>query len=68
MAGSSNVHQTELSLYPGRVTVYINGIRQPKEAFTILDNHTLMINDQSVKLITDIDRCPAEEKRIHCLR
>lgn len=62
LAGSSNVYKTELSLYPGRVTIYINGIRQPKEAFTILDNHTLMINDQSVKLITDTDQVPVQKK------
>lgn len=35
----------DFSLYPGRVTVYADGIRLPKSAYTILDNYTIAIND-----------------------
>jgi len=35
----------DFSLYPGTVTVYVDGIRLPKEAYTILDNYTFVIHD-----------------------
>lgn len=35
----------DFSLYPGTVTVYADGIRLPKEAYTILDNYTFAIHD-----------------------
>lgn len=33
----------DFSMYPGRVTVYADGVRLPKEAYTIMDNNTLVI-------------------------
>lgn len=35
----------DFSLYPGSVTVYADGLRLPKDAYTILDNYTLVIHD-----------------------
>ena len=35
----------DFSLYPGTVTVYADGIRLPKEAYTVLDNYTLVVHD-----------------------
>ena len=43
--GYINSYRTEKSLFPGRVTLYINGIRQPEDAYSIFDNYTLLIND-----------------------
>ena len=43
--GYINSYRTEQSLFPGRVTLYINGIRQPEDAYSIFDNYTLLIND-----------------------
>lgn len=43
--------KTDVPLYPGRVAIYIDGIRQPKEAFTIIDNYTFYINDSSTILV-----------------
>ena len=57
--GYINFYKTEQPLFPGRVTVYINGIRQPFDAFTIFDNYTLLINDKS-SLIGNINNYPTE--------
>lgn len=38
-------NSNDFSMYPGRVTVYADGIRLPKEAYTIMDNNTLVIED-----------------------
>lgn len=35
----------DFSLYPGSVTIYADGIRLPKSAYTIIDNYTFMIHD-----------------------
>lgn len=35
----------DFSLYPGSVTVYADGRRLPKEAYTVLDNYTIVIRD-----------------------
>lgn len=58
--GYVNVYKTKESLFPGRVTLYINGIRQPKEAYTVFDNHTLMINDDT-SLIGNSTNYPSED-------
>jgi len=42
--GYINVYKTEIPMFPGRVSVYVNGIRQPNDTFTIYDNYTLLIN------------------------
>ena len=34
----------DFQLYPGKVTIYADGIRLPKSAYTILDNYTIVIN------------------------
>lgn len=35
----------DFSLYPGKVTIYADGVRLPKSAYTIIDNYTIAIND-----------------------
>lgn len=45
--GYINFYKTQQSLFPGRTTLYINGIRQPENAYTVFDNNTLLINDTS---------------------
>lgn len=54
-----NMYITEQPLFPGRVTVYVNGIRLPDDAFTVFDNHTLLIND-SKPLIGNTKNYPQE--------
>ena len=34
----------DFSLFPGSVTVYADGVRLPKSAYTVLDNYTIVIN------------------------
>ena len=68
--GSSNVYRTyplniknyepKFSLYPGQVIVYINGIRQPQSSYTILDNYTIMFNDEYNTLIGNTYNYPDE--------
>ena len=38
-------------LYPGRIVVYINGVRQPSDSYTILDNYTIMFLDEDTALL-----------------
>lgn len=53
-----NIYRTKESLYPGSLTVYVSGIRQPKESYTILDAHTIMFKDATHKLIGSTDTFP----------
>ena len=57
--GYVNMYKTDISLYPGRATVYVNGLRLPKEGFTLLDNHTFIINDTQ-QLIGAANNFPRE--------
>lgn len=34
----------DFQLYPGKVTLYADGVRLPKSAYTVLDNYTIVIN------------------------
>ena len=38
-------NSNDFSMYPGRVTIYADGIRLPRECYTIMDNNTLVIED-----------------------
>lgn len=59
--GCINVYKTEKPLFPGVVSVYIDGIRQSKSKFSIIDSNTLMINDESTHLIgSDGNNYPIE--------
>ena len=49
--GALNVYKTNISLYPGRLTVYIDGLRQPINSFTVVDNHTISFRDKGTRLI-----------------
>ena len=49
--GCVNVYRTEKPLFPGAVSVYVDGIRLSKEKYSIIDCNTLMINDDSTQLI-----------------
>lgn len=55
-----NVYRTNKSLYPGRVVIYINGLRQSQDTYTILDNHTIIFRDKNTKLIGAADNFPDE--------
>lgn len=62
--GTTNVytldkHDTR-SLFPGRITVYIAGIRQPRDSFVVLDNRTILFKDRDTKLIGSSDNYPEE--------
>ena len=53
MSDHLNVYKTyidsdpeKLSLYPGRVRVYVNGCRLNEDNFIILDNYTIMLTDK----------------------
>ena len=61
--GYINSYRTEKSLFPGRVTLYINGIRQPEDAYSIFDNYTLLINDTTA-LIGCNSNYPTEDIEI----
>ncbi|ODV53222.1 hypothetical protein [Lysinibacillus fusiformis] len=46
-----NVYKCPIPLYPGWVTIYVNGIRMPHESYFILDNYTIKFKDNLTKLI-----------------
>lgn len=69
--GYVNMYITEQPLFPGRVTVYLNGIRLPADAFTLMDNYTLLINGDT-QLIgthnnyeTEPYLCGSDKKTLH---
>ena len=39
------------SFYPGRAIVYVNGVRQPQDSYTLLDNKTIVFIDKDDQLI-----------------
>ena len=47
-------------LYPGRLTVYINGIRIPNEDWTLLDNKRIMLKYNNYQAIGSSDNYPTE--------
>ena len=55
-----NVYHTKVSLYPGKPAIYVNGIRQPHDAYTIMDAHTLMFNDLTTRLVGNKHNYPDE--------
>lgn len=61
--GYVNFYKTKLPLFPGRVTLYINGIRQPKETYSVFDNNTLLINDPKA-LIGCVHNYPSEDIQV----
>lgn len=52
--------ETLPSLYPGRVVVYVDGVRQPQHAFTVLDNYTILFNDPNQTLTGNKNNYPRE--------
>ena len=44
--GSRNIFKTEIPMWPGNVRVFVSGVRQPKTAYTIVDNYSIMINEE----------------------
>lgn len=58
---SINMYKTTKPMYPGRVLLYIDGVRQPQSSFTILDNYTLMLNDQKQMLTGNYNNFPDEK-------
>lgn len=56
--GYTNTYQTKVSLMPGHLTVYVNGLRLPREEFAVIDQHTLVlyrdvVGGQSINDISD---------------
>jgi len=45
--GTINLYRTTQPLFPGRVTVYADGVRQPYESFSVVDNYTIMIRGKT---------------------
>lgn len=43
-----NGYTTTISLMPGIVSVYLNGVRLERKNFTIIDDHTIMLHTPSV--------------------
>lgn len=59
--GCINVYRTEKPLFPGAVSVYIDGLRQSKDKYSIIDCNTIMINDDGTQLIgSDGNNYPVE--------
>ena len=59
LPGYVNMYHTDIPLYPGRCEMFVNGLRLPKESFTLLDNHTFIINDDT-QLIGAANNFPEE--------
>ena len=43
-----NGYTTNISLMPGVVSVYLNGVRLERNDFTVIDDHTIMLHDNAV--------------------
>lgn len=43
--GTNNIFQTDISLFPGNIRLFVSGLRQPDYAYSIIDNHRLMIKE-----------------------
>ena len=56
----TNIYRTTVSLYPGKLSVYINGVRQPHDSYTIMDAHTIMFLPKDTRLIGNIHNYPDE--------
>lgn len=46
--GSHNTYQTDISLNPGNVRVFISGLRQPETTYKIIDSHTIMLYNEII--------------------
>ena len=44
----SNAYTTNISLIPGVVGVYVNGVKLEKSAFSIIDEHTIILHNNIV--------------------
>jgi hypothetical protein len=65
--GYVNMYKTKQSLYPGRITVYVNGVRLCPEDFQVLDNYTLTIDSgNSNALIGNWKNFPDETVQENC--
>lgn len=60
--GSINAYRTKLPMYPGSVSIFVDGVRQDYDAFTIIDNYTFMIMDSKRKMIGNSNTFPIEKK------
>lgn len=49
-----------LDLYPGRLTVYINGIRLPNEDWILLDNKRILLKYKDYQTVGSFDNYPDE--------
>jgi len=58
--GIINTYKTSIPLYPGRVNVYVDGVRQGKDTFHIIDSHTIMFKDSETKLTGEKSTYPDE--------
>ncbi len=61
----SNVYKVpeeiDISLYPGRLTVYINGVRIPNTDWTLLSNKTIMLKYFDYKAVGSANNYPTED-------
>lgn len=65
--GYANMYKTKQPLYPGRVTVYVNGVRLSPEDFQVLDNYTLAIDSgEDNALIGNWKNYPDETVQKNC--
>lgn len=48
VTSNPGLYKTTKPLYPGTVVMYIDGIRQPRDAYTIVDNYRLKLKDRFV--------------------
>lgn len=61
VAGTSSIYQTTIPMYPGNLRVFIGGLRQPPEAYKVIDAYTIMIKDP---IIGSMDNYPVETVEI----
>lgn len=60
VAGAVNAYRTHIPLFPGRVTLYVNGVRQPRESYVIVDANTIKFKDESSMLVGLPDNFPTQ--------
>ena len=50
-ANTFNLYHTSIDLFPGRVVIYVDGVRQPEDSFIIVNNNTIMFVDKEQHLL-----------------
>lgn len=55
-----NTYHTTINLFPGKLVVYVDGVRQSQDSYHVLDAHTIMFKSSDTRLIGNSYNYPDE--------